>query len=387
MSAPVDTESLLARDRGRLLWHLAHAGAQVRRADEVGAGRFRDWDPDRLDLGGPPRSVLVATDEPTSLVADLLTVLAAPVAPVSVVRTPQLPRFAGAADAAVVVSLDGRHPRLVALTAQAARRGCSLLVVAPAGSPVAAAAGRGVVVDLPADTPRRAAGWTALGPVLIAAGRWGLTTVGPRLLTEIADALDDVAHSCRPDADAFANPARSLAEEFTEAQPVLVGAGPLSAVAADRFASALRLFAGSPAVALHLPEDVAQATAVFVTPGGRTEEDFFRDRVDEPVARPRVVLIGSEDAPDDPGFGVPDAGAEPGPSLRGADEREAFAAARVVTRAAEVAGVRASTLDTVPGGDPLVRWAVAVQLGLFTAAYLALLRDLDPSAPQPGEMT
>lgn len=379
MTAVGDADAVVARDRGRLLWHLAHAGAELRSADQYArAGEFQRWDPEGLDLGGPPRAVLIATDEPTSLVADLLLTLAAPVAPVTVLRSPQLPRFAGAADAAVVVSLDGRHPRLIALVEQAARRGCSLLVVAPLGSPVAAAAGRAVVVDLPTGTSPRAAGWSALGPVLLAAGVWRLTAVGPRLLDDIATALDEISHACRPGSDAVANPARALAEEFAEAQAVLVGVGPLAAVAASRFALALRLLAGRPAVALDLPADIAQVTSLLAVPG-RTEADFFRDRLDEPTSRPRVLLIGSDTRPDDPDLGVHDGGVE-----NAAAEQEAFTAARVVEQAATVAAVRATTLD-VPPGDPLVRFAAAVQLGLFTATYLALALDTAPSAPRPGE--
>ena len=160
----------------------------------------------------------------------------------------------------------------------------------------------------------------------------------------------------------------------------MCGVGPLAAVAADRFALALRLFAGVPGLSLHLPRDIAQASSLLAVPG-RGEADFFRDRLDEPVSLPRVLFVGSESAPDDPDLGVHDGGVEVE-----AAEQEAIAAARVVTQAAQVAGVRATTLD-VPAGDPLVRFAGAVQLGLFTAAYLALTRDTDPSAPRPGELT
>lgn len=376
-----DADEVVARDHGRLLWNLALAGAQLRRAEQVATpGPNAGWDPDRLDLGGPPRAVLVATDAPTAGIADLLTTLAAPVAPVTVLGTPQLPRWAGASDAVVITSLDGRHPRLVALADQAARRGCAVLAVAPVASPLGAAAARGAVADLAADTAVRGAFFSAVGPVLVAAGRWGLTAIGPRLLTEAAEALDDVAHRCRPSSDAVANPARALAEAFTEAVPVVVGAGPLAAVAARAFAAALRVSGGRPALAARLPDEIAQVTALLVPTPGTDDDDFFRDRVEDPGARPQVLLVGSEGSPDDPELGRHDGSVE-----HEASEREALEAARVVERAAQAGGVRVSTLD-VPRGDPLVRCLAAVHLGAFTGAYLGLLRDVDPSAPRAGEL-
>ena len=45
----------------------------------------------------------------------------------------ELPRWAGAADALLIGSVDGRHPRLAELAAQGAQRGLAMAVVAPAG--------------------------------------------------------------------------------------------------------------------------------------------------------------------------------------------------------------------------------------------------------------
>ncbi len=83
------------------------------------------------------------------------------------------------------------------------------------------------------------------------------------LLAAIADALDAAAEAYRPSSDVFTNPAKSLALELGETLPLLVGVGALGALAAAVFADALRLYAGSPAISVTLPDDVATAAALL----------------------------------------------------------------------------------------------------------------------------
>jgi len=58
------------------------------------------------------------------------------------------------------------------------------------------------------------------------------------------------AEMCRPTGEAFTNPAKSLAIEFADAFPLIVGAGPLASVAARATADALQLCAGVEAVSV-----------------------------------------------------------------------------------------------------------------------------------------
>ncbi len=131
-----DGERLERRDEQRLLWTLATAGAQVRRAidlrDEFGVERLR---------GDMPRALLVASDAPPSAALRLVTRLSCEATPALPWHGVELPRWAGPADALLIGAVDGRHPRLAELAEQGSRRGLAMAVVAPAGSQVAAAAG------------------------------------------------------------------------------------------------------------------------------------------------------------------------------------------------------------------------------------------------------
>lgn len=375
--AVLEDEALLARrDQGRLLWSLATAGAQVRRAVETVA----DFGVERLRADTAPRALLVATDLPCG---DALLTQCARTATASLAwRDADLPRWAGPADALLVASIDGHSARLATLTAQAAQRGLELGVVAPASTEVAAAAGRAAWHELPRELHPRAARWAVLAPLLQALDALGVAQVPPSLLVEIADALDERAELCRPSGDAFTNAAKSLAVEFGESAPLIAGAGALAGVAAETIAVSLGLVAGVAASAVALPDGMAQAASVLRGAGssaGATDDDFFRDRVDDAPARarPRLLVVGDDGDADDPLLGD-----RPEASLR-LDEVAARRCAGALRELAVASGLRSSTVD-VPGGQPLARFAAATAFGDFTAAYLALGLGVDPSGPTNG---
>lgn len=368
-------ERLIGGDRERLLWHLATSGAQVRRSLEV-AGEYGV-----ARLGGErPRAVLIASDADPSSVR-VLSRLAGDSAPVMAWHGVELPPWAGASDALLVGALDGRHPRLAEVAAQGARRGLAMAVVAPAGSPVAEAAGRSPLHLLRSDLNPRAARWALLAPLLQALDALGLHTVAPALLELIADALDETAEQCRPGGELFTNPAKSLAVEFAETRPVIVGAGALAGVAASAVADAVQLAAGVPAVAASLPDGVGRAGALLRGSTSVPEpDDLFRDRLDD--ARPqraRLVVIGTDGEAGDAALGE-----RSGAHVQ-LDEVAARRAASALTRLADQVGVRWSEVD-VPDGPPLARFASATLFGEFTAAYLGFGLGLDPGAPRPAEL-
>jgi glucose/mannose-6-phosphate isomerase len=373
-----DADALALRDEGGLLWALAASGAQVRRAVDM----VEEFDLSRLGFAGEPRAILIATDSPARGAARVLLRLCTPATPTLLWHGVELPRWAGPADALLVGSSDGRHPRLARVVEQGGHRGLAVAVVAPEGSPVAEAAGRAPVAHLPAGTNLRAVLWAVLTPLLQAADSFGVTAASPELLGEVADAMDVMAESCRPSGDAFTNPAKALAVEFAESLPLIAGAGYLAGVAARLFADQVELLAGVPAVAVSLPDGIAPAGALLA--GDRQAEfqdEFFRDRTAEDVARPRLVTIGDESEPE---------GAEdvPGPALNAhlqLDEMAAQRAAEALHRIAHQRGLRSSTVD-VPHGAVLARFAAAAAFGAFTATYLALGRGIDPSEPKPGEL-
>lgn len=371
-----DVTRLQQRDEHRLLWGLATAGAQVRRAVET----IGDFDIEQLRGTDLPRALLVATDSAPSSASRLITRL-------SCARTPslswhgvELPRWAGPADALLIGSIDGRHPRLAELAAEGARRGLAMAVVAPPGTEVATAAGRAPLHGLPRDLHPRAARWSILAPLLQALDVMGINPIPSGLLIEVADALDEQAELCKPDGDAFVNPAKALAVEFAESFPLIVGAGALAAVAARATSDALQNFAGVTSVSVSLPDGVGRAGALLRGAGPQPVDDFFRDRADEQAAllRPRLLVVGDDGTADDVLLG------ERSDAQIQLDEKAARHAARALHDLAANLGLRSSSVD-VPNGDPLARFAAAAAFGEFTAAYLALGLGLDPGSAGPAE--
>ena len=377
--ALLDDEQAIARRDGQgLLWALATAGAQVRRAVET----VDEFGLDRLRGGELPRALLIATDAPPSVTVRVVTRLSCEAAPALAWHGVELPRWAGPADALLIGAVDGRHPRLIALAEQGARRGMAMAVVAPPDSQVAAAAGRAPVHALSTDHNVRAFRWSVLTPLLQALDALGVQPVPSALLLEVADALDRTAEICRPSSDAFTNPAKALALEFSDTQPLVAGAGALAGVAARATADALQLCAGVPAVAVSLPDGMARADAVLrgAGPSLAAADDFFRDRVEDGGReRARLLVVGDDGTADDPELG-PRSGAR-----IQLDEVAARRAAPTLHRLAGELGLRSSSVD-VPPGPPLVRFAAATAFGDFTAAYLALGLGLDPGAATPGEL-
>src|SRR5664279_896601 len=99
----LEEQVMLRRDEQRLLWSMATAGAQVRRAIALSA----DFGVERL-CGEIPRSVLVATDAPPSSAQRLVTRLSCEAAPALAWHGVELPRWAGPLDALLIGAIDGR---------------------------------------------------------------------------------------------------------------------------------------------------------------------------------------------------------------------------------------------------------------------------------------
>jgi hypothetical protein len=371
-----DAGRLEARDEHRLLWALATAGAQVRRAVET----LGDFGVEALRSADPPRAMLVVTDSAPSSGSRLITRLSCTRTPALSWHGVELPRWAGPADALLIGSVDGRHPRLAELAAQGAQRGLAMAVVAPAGSQVAAAAGRAPLHELPRDLHPRAARWSVLTPLLQALEVLAVNPIPAGLLIEVADALDEKAEQCKPDGDAFVNPAKALALEFADTFPLIAGAGALAGVAARAISDALQQFAGVTSVSVSLPDGVTRAGALLRGAGPAPVDEFFRDRVDEPAAapRPRLLVVGDDGSADDTLLG------DRSDAQIQLDEKAARRAAAALHELAANLGLRTSTVE-VPNGDPLARFAAAAAFGEFTAAYLALGLGLDPGSPSPAE--
>lgn len=314
-----------------VLRDIAAWGAQVRLADLAAAPAL-----DGLDARDRPRAVVAGGPD-----GRLFRAVLEPICPVPFVAWPHagLPGWAGPLDLVVMVCADGTGEDEISAVAEARRRGCALLVVARAGSPLEeAAAGRGTTF-LPAGSSDA----TALAvPVLRALHLLGL---GPAVEAEpVATALDDVAERCAPAVEADLNPAKELALGLADAVPVVWGGSVLAARAARRVAEALRSASGRPAVA----GDDSQIVPLLQ---GAPEVDLFADPFEDggsTAPRPALVIL--------------DDGAESAP-IRDARAR--------LEAAALAASVRVQTVRAVEGPD-VGRFAALQATGRFAAAYLAL---------------
>lgn len=308
-------EALAEADHRALLRGAAEAGARVRtavrHATEAGV--------QRLEPDGRPRAILLAgPGAAATCVADLLGTLAgaacpvtrlapAGVAPAAGALRWELPGWAGSVDLLLITTPDGTEPGLSLLAEQAYRRGCTVVAVAPAGSPLAEAADAAHGLFVPMATapyeqdeqPPVAASapgvlWALLIPLLALLDRIALISAPPEELEKVADRLDHVAERCGPAVATYSNPAKTLAAELADSLPVIWTEGTSAGPAGRRFAAALAELAGRPSLVAELPEALAAHNALLAGPlaAGADPDDFFRDRVEEaPALHARVVLL------------------------------------------------------------------------------------------------
>ena len=364
-----DADALTAADPSGSLRALAGAGAQVRRAMTA----TREAGTERVLADSRPRAVVVASLGGSAVVADVLTLLAgsgAPV-PVSVRRGLPLPGWVGPLDLVVAVSMSGRAPGPLGLAAEAARRGCRLLTVGSAGSPLAEVSARtgGVHIPVPpamtaAERASRMALWALAVPVVNVCYGLGLTDASPLVMERVAGRLDAHAETYRPSSDAFVNPAKALAVELSGSVPVVLGDGDVTGVAASRAVSMLARTARVPAMRGALPDDAGDVVATFGGPFAARPDDLFADPEFDPPVGPRLRLLLLRDA-------APTAERPDGSWL------ETSRTADAVRLTAQDAGVRVTEPSADPG-HPLERLADLIALTDFAAVYLALASGVDP---------
>ncbi|OYN87859.1 phosphoheptose isomerase family protein [Parenemella sanctibonifatiensis] len=328
-----DPQALLSND-DRLRW-IASAGARIRVGAEAAQDALRE-----LSIDWTPRAILVIGAE-----ARFVRAVLEPVCPVPMVAwsAATLPGWVGPLDLVVVLGC-GDEQALLPAVAEATRRGSRVLLSSPEDSALVGATSQRATTWLPSDgeDPVSAA-------VVMLAGLHRLQ-LGPAVdLAAAADAVDAVAGACGPGVDLVGNPAKELAYELADAQPLVWGGSVLAARASRRFAEALREASGRAALA-------ADATALVPVIDAVEPVDVFADPFADPVpqARPVLVLM-SDGAPDPHGVEV------------------------MLRRRAEAREVRVSLVqhDTGSvGGDrgeagSVQRYLCLLSAGLFAAAYLA----------------
>jgi glucose/mannose-6-phosphate isomerase len=371
-------KAMLGNDPGGMLRATASAGAQVRESAALAA----EADLSGLEDEGRPRAVVVAGIGTAGLTGNILATVAGPRCPVPIIghRSAGVPGWVGAADVVIAVSASGRSPEALAAADAAARRGARLVAIGNPDTELQAIAerARAPFIPVPRRAPARASLWGLAVPVLLAARALGLVKVNEADLAETAARLDADAERCRPGADSFVNPAKSLALGLAGSIPIVWGSSPLATVAARRFADTLAANARYPVMAGALGEAgrgrVGLLDGVF---GGLAESsrDIFADpdaEDDSELTRLRLVVFR------DGGLNPEDDADEP----VAVEERRADA----VQTLAERRGVRCDVL-TAEGGSALERLASLTAVPDFASLYLALAHGLDPMAvPAISEM-
>lgn len=367
-----DLAALEAGDPGEMLRAIASSPAQVREAATLAGEAGLE----RLAEEGRPRAVVVLGMGGSAVAGDVLAAVAGPTSPVQVVvhRGYDLPGWVGPADLVIAVSCSGSTEETLSSAEEAVRRGCRMLVVGGAGSPVHTLAeqARAPFVPVPQGRQPRASIWALSTPLVLAGAQLGIVTAPPEVVEATAARLESLSDRCRPSSDTLVNPAKALAGELAGTLPMVWGTSHLSGVAAYRFICQLAENAKSPAVPGLLPEanhnqvvclDGPYGSGPFgSSPAARSAggDDFFRDRGDdgeEPAGRLRLVLLR-------------DAASEEHPQVaRRAEVSKELAAAR---------GVPVTEL-VAEGASSFERLASLVGLPDYASAYLALRLGLDPT--------
>jgi glucose/mannose-6-phosphate isomerase len=351
-------DKLLAADPGEMLRAVATSGAQVRETAALAA----DAGLARLAEDGRPRAIVVLGMGGSGIAGDVLAAVcgAECAVPIVVVKSYTLPGWVGANDLVCGVSCSGTTEETLSAFGEAQRRGCRLLGVGSADSPLSfiSEQGRGPFVPVrPAGRLPRAMAWGLSVPLLLAASTLGLADVTPDVLEAAAVRLDELAALCRPASDAFVNPGKELALALSESLPMAWGCSPIAAVASYRLSCQWSENAKLPAITAALPEANHNLVVSFDGPYGSRGggADIFADP-DDSSGRLRLVLLR------DP--------ADEHPQVT----RRAEASKDI----AENRGVAVTELFT-EGHSRFERLASLIILIDYASVYTALGRGIDPT--------
>jgi glucose/mannose-6-phosphate isomerase len=369
-----DEKAMLGNDPGGMLRSTASAGAQVRESAALAA----ETDLSGLEDEGRPRAVVVAGIGTAGLTGNILATVAGHRCPVPIIghRSAGVPGWVGAADVVIAVSASGRSPEALAAADAAARRGARLVAIGNPDSELQAMAerARAPFIPVPRRAPARASMWALTVPVLLAARALGLVKVTEADIAETATRLDADAERCRPGAESFVNPAKSLALGLAGSIPIVWGSSPLATVAARRFADTLAANARYPVMAGALGEAGRGRVGLLDGVFGGLAESSRNIFDDEASTDTRLRLVVMRDG----GLNPEEDADEP----IAVEERRADA----VQTLAERRGVRCDVL-TAEGGSALERLASLVAVPDYASLYLALAHGLDPMAvPAIDEM-
>lgn len=262
---------------------LAESGSRVRR--EVGDSAEPIAEAVARVGESRPRAVIAAGPD-----SRLLRAVLEPFCPVPFVAwpSPALPGWAGSLDLVVVLAPEGGDAGTALAVAEAARRGCQLVVATPRESIVAEhATGRWTTL-LPTSTGDQLATAVAMLSFL------HQVQLGPTADPDaVAEALDAVAIACSPHRDISINPAKMLAISLADASPLIWGGSVLAARAARRVAESIRRTSGRTALA-------GDAEHLLPVIEAARPRNVFADPFADDAGERRPVLVVLDDGADDP---------------------------------------------------------------------------------------
>ena len=315
------------------LRHLAGAGARIRREAGTSAKELAA----RFPAARGPRGV-VALGRGARLIRAVLEPFC--VSPFVAWPFKGLPAWVGSLDLVIVLAPEGSDRDLMSAVHEAVRRGSVVIVAGRPDSPIVEAAASRSTLLVPAET-----GDELAAVVQVLAVLWELG-LGPSVVPEsVAAAADEVADASSPARDLAINPAKVMALQLAEAQPLIFGGTVLAARAGRRLAEALRRSTGRVALAADTGELEPVITAL-------EPRDLFADPFDDPEDSLRPALVILDDGTDDP------------------------QARRSVGELVTLAGrheVRVVTLTAAdPNYSPMDRYASLLYQGLFGATWLSV---------------
>lgn len=297
----------------------------------------------------PLRQVVMPSVGAAALAADLLSAFAAETCPVPVLihRDYGLPGFANHPETLVVIcAVAGDEEELLAAFETALSRGCSVLVIAPAGALTERAAAAGVPVW--SFAPRVLASMavaSVFGLLLALFYRLGWVPDPSAGLSETLTALREQAQHLAPGVSAALNPAKRYAGQLVGRWVTVFGAGLLAPVA-RHWKTQINELAKAPASFETLPEADHNALAALSNPA-----DLLQSRT-------LVMFLMS---PSD----------HPRNRLRSEFTRQAFMLEGANT-----------DFYMAKGNSPLAQAWTALHFGNYLAWYLALAYQTNPAAAE-----
>ena len=358
-----DMDALASADPGDMLRATADSGAQVRRAlAATSSDSLR-----AISSGDRPRAVVVAGMGGSGISGDLLGAVCGtgcPV-PVSTLRGYTLPGWVGPLDLVIAVSCSGRTEETLTVAAEAAKRGCRLVGVGSAGSPLedvvlSAPGGVFLTVDAGGLMPR-ASLWLLVTPLLLVADALGIADIPVSSLDRAADLLDERSVEYGPASPLAQNRAKMLGVSLAGSLPMVWGTGAIGAVAAYRLACQLNENAKLAVVHGAIPEATHNQVVALDGQQVAADDDIFRDPFEDGQGPARLRLVLLRDPAEHP-----------------QDGRRAE-----LTR--DIASRRDVPVDVVHAvdGHPVVRLASLIGLVDWTSVYTAIAAGVDPTPIGP----